>query len=615
MSKLSFFNKIKSPIARKLLFTILISSTIITSFIIAIQLFYEYKIDVKNIQNRINQIENSYTQSLALSIWNFNKNQYNIQLDGILNLEDIVYVEILTSDNEKIISKGKFQNEKIISKEFLLETIDFGDKVISGKLVVQASLKRVYDDLYNRALIILFTQGIKTLLISFVVLWAFYMLVTRYLFTISSYTKNINFDNDDKLILQKDNNNDELDDIVFTLNDMQDKINKGKQELLNLNINLENKVSEQTKIISAEYELKKFYLNSVNSLIIALDNNGNVTMINSTGCNILGFKEEEIIGKNWFEIGVLKKDNIAKIKEYFFKIISDEILIIDESYENELISKNKNEYIFAWSNSLIKQNGKIVGVLSSGNNITKERKQEKFLKEQSKMVAMGEMIGNIAHQWRQPLSAISTASTGMLMQKEYGILTDELFIQSCDAINNNAQYLSKTIDDFRNFIKGDRTKKIFSLKDDINSFLYLVEGTIKSNNINIILNLTDDIKIDGYENELTQCLINIFNNSKDALIDTENNKYVFISTIMVNKKVIIKIKDNAGGISNDIINKIFEPYFTTKHQSQGTGLGLHITYNLIVDGMSGTIEVNNVEFEYGGKDYVGAEFVVSLPME
>ena len=240
--------------------------------------------------------------------------------------------------------------------------------------------------------------------------------------------------------------------------------------------------------------------------------------------------------------------------------------------------------------------------------------QEKLYKSE-KMASMGEMIGNIAHQWRQPLSVISTASSGMQLQKEYNMLTDELFQESCNAINTNASYLSNTIDDFRNFIQGDKTKTIFSLKDEIDSCLNLVDGSIKKYNINITLDLKEDIKIDGYENELTQCLINIFNNSKDILAEKKiEYKLMFISASTNKNRAIIKIKDNGGGIAEDIINRIFEPYFTTKHQSQGTGLGLHMTYNLIVDGMNGTIEVKNQTYTYKNKEYIGAEFTISLPL-
>jgi PAS domain S-box-containing protein len=250
------------------------------------------------------------------------------------------------------------------------------------------------------------------------------------------------------------------------------------------------------------------------------------------------------------------------------------------------------------------------------NDITEQKHKEKLLYEQTRLASMGEMIGNIAHQWRQPLSIISTAATGMKLQKSYGLLNDDSFNSTCDAINNNAQYLSKTIDDFTNFIKGDRIQKVFNLKDDINSFLHLVEGTIKHNNIDIIKDIDEDININGNENELTQCLINIFNNSKDALNENvKKNRLIFISTSLKNNNAVLRIKDNAGGISNDVLPNIFEPYFTTKHQSQGTGLGLHMSYKLIVDGMNGTIEAKNINYYYHNKSYVGVEFIITLPID
>ena len=246
-------------------------------------------------------------------------------------------------------------------------------------------------------------------------------------------------------------------------------------------------------------------------------------------------------------------------------------------------------------------------------NKIEKRNHLKQLEKTEKLASMGEMIGNIAHQWRQPLSVITTLSTSMQMNAEANILSNEKLINSCDIINKNAQYLSRTIDDFKNFIKGDRIKSRFSLESNINSFLHLLEGTIKNNNINIILNIENNLVIDGYENELTQCFINIFNNAKDALI--ENNikeKYIFISAYKSNNKIIIEIKDNAKGIPSKIISKIFEPYFTTKHKSKGTGLGLHMVYSLIVDGMKGSIEAKNIKYDYNNSNYKGAIFTIII---
>ena len=283
---------------------------------------------------------------------------------------------------------------------------------------------------------------------------------------------------------------------------------------------------------------------------------------------------------------------------------------IDDPHEAVILKKNAEKF------PALIRSYKLKGINAMATSLI-DITHLKELESQSKMASMGEMIGNIAHQWRQPLSVISTAATGIVVQKEYGLLDDIKLIETCNTINENAQYLSQTIDDFRNFIKGDRTKKIFNLKDTIDSFLNLVEGSIKTHNIQVIKDIQEDIKIDSFENEIIQCLINLFNNSKDALNEnytSSENKLVFIRTSIENNNALVKIQDNGGGIDKGILPKIFEPYFTTKHTSQGTGLGLHMTYNLIVNGMSGSIEANNVVFTYETNNYEGAEFTIAIPL-
>jgi len=245
----------------------------------------------------------------------------------------------------------------------------------------------------------------------------------------------------------------------------------------------------------------------------------------------------------------------------------------------------------------------------------KQQMKENYsiIHEKSKNASMGEMIGNIAHQWRQPLSVISSGATGMLLQKQFNTLEDEQFEKTCKAINDNAQYLSTTIDDFKNFIKNEREFKKFNLSQNIDTFLNLVNPSFKRHNFNLVLNLDDTIEFSGYPNELIQCFMNIFNNAKDALKESNiEQKYIFISTYTHKDKIVIEFKDNAGGIPEEIINRVFEPYFTTKHQSQGTGLGLSMTYSLITKGMKGIITVENKTYVYEGNSFKGAEFKILL---
>ena len=285
--------------------------------------------------------------------------------------------------------------------------------------------------------------------------------------------------------------------------------------------------------------------------------------------------------------------------------LKNEIRKRTEQLENSnLILNQKKDELFQLNRNL---------EIKIKNEVEKNKMIQEKLFKADKLASMGEMISNIAHQWRQPLSVISTIATGIKLQKELDNLNENELIHNMELINKNAQYLSETINDFRNFIKGDRKIKNYDLSSTINNFLHIVDSSLKKHNINLILNLQENIKIDGYPNELIQCLINIFNNSKDALEEIkQENPLFFITTSLNEKTLIISMKDNAGGIPLNILPKIFEPYFTTKHKSQGTGLGLHMTYKLIDEGMNGKIEVQNVEYEYENNVYKGAEFLIIL---
>ncbi|RXJ70357.1 histidine kinase [Halarcobacter ebronensis] len=247
------------------------------------------------------------------------------------------------------------------------------------------------------------------------------------------------------------------------------------------------------------------------------------------------------------------------------------------------------------------------------SNLQEITKQQNILAQQSKMAAIGTMIGNIAHQWRQPLSLISTIATGLKLKKELDTLSNEDFYEGMDKVNDTTQYLSKTIDDFRNFFNSNKVKKEFTIKDAFENCFNLVNVQFKNHDINIIEEIGES-KIYGIQTELVQVLINILNNSRDELLklEPEEKRYIFINTKEINDELIITIKDNAGGIKEEILDNIFEPYFTTKHQSQGTGIGLYMSEEIIVKHMRGTITIENSEYDYKGKPYKGALATIKL---
>ena len=207
------------------------------------------------------------------------------------------------------------------------------------------------------------------------------------------------------------------------------------------------------------------------------------------------------------------------------------------------------------------------------------------------------MIGNIAHQWRQPLSAISTTASGVKLQKDFGQLEDKNFDDAMDTITETSKFLSQTIDDFRDYIKDNKEKKYFNIKTSLERVLSIMKGSFKTHFIHVE-NDVEDLNITSYENEFTQVLLNILSNSKDALKNIkEEDRKIFIKSSKKDTKFILEIIDTGGGIDKNIIKKVFEPYFTTKHKSQGTGLGLYMTHKIIKDSMKSDIVIENCAYQ------------------
>ncbi len=242
---------------------------------------------------------------------------------------------------------------------------------------------------------------------------------------------------------------------------------------------------------------------------------------------------------------------------------------------------------------------------------TKELKlKQREIVQKSKMAEMGEMISNIAHQWRQPLSAISTTASGVIVQEDMGMLAKDTLYSSMENIIKNTEYLSKTIDNFRNFFTPNKPKEVKPLSEVFETIDCIFGNSLEEANIKLVKNI-QNITLNTYVNELSQVLINFIKNGKDAI----GNDGVILIDCFVEDIICIKVKDSGGGIPLDIIDKIYDPYFTTKDTAIGTGIGLNMSQQIITEHLGGEIAVHNIEFTYEDKIYKGAEFVVTLPKD
>ncbi len=383
-----------------------------------------------------------------------------------------------------------------------------------------------------------------------------------------------------------------------------DERKKTREKLEELNQTLEIKVKQATiNLEQQNFKLQESIDNFQNVLdttmeaIVLIDETKHVIDINLSGIHMLGYdKKSDIIGTNIVQHVV--QSEMPKLQEAMKHDIA-------KPYELMLIKKDGTTlHTLASARNIIIDDKPIR--MSTLMDLTEIKAKEKLLQQQSRLAQMGEMISMIAHQWRQPLGAISTTTIGIetkLILKKFDLSNEDdrdkfqefLSIKLKD-INGFVQSLSTTIDDFRNFFKPDKAKEIVSLFEPINRALKIVETSMSSKGINISCDFTNDEKLLIYQNEVMQVILNILKNSEDNFIEKKIiNPQIKITTLKSNNNYIIDIYDNGGGIAEDILPKIFDPYFSTKDEKNGTGLGLYMSKIIIEEHNSGKLIVENID--------------------
>ena len=235
----------------------------------------------------------------------------------------------------------------------------------------------------------------------------------------------------------------------------------------------------------------------------------------------------------------------------------------------------------------------------------KQKAQEEILIHQSRSAEIGEMINNIAHQWRQPLNNLSLTIQNIGFKYENDVLTKEELNETIDKSKMIINSMSNTIDTFRNFFEPTKNKNLFKVEHSIENTLEILSSTLRFYNIEVVKEIIDDVEIYDYENEFSQVLLNIITNARDALVSNKIEKPIIkVNVSKIENNVIVKIKDNANGINEEIIDRIFEPYFTTKGKGNGTGIGLYMSKLIIEKNMNGKLTVKN--------DNDGAVFIITL---
>lgn len=379
---------------------------------------------------------------------------------------------------------------------------------------------------------------------------------------------------------------------------------KLEEKIILLNQQLEAKVEERTN----EQKMLLSLFDKGESVLFKWNNDANwsVNYVSQSIHKVLGYEPDDFLTHKVVYANCIHADDIAHVTLELESAIKEQ----KEYFEHDpyRVYTQDGEIKWVHDSTVIVRNrsGEITHFLGYITDITDIKEKDRQLLQQAKLAQMGEMISMIAHQWRQPLNAIG-ATTGNLSLR---LMTDDNFdkkycLSEIELIQEYTQHLSRTIDDFRSFFKENKEQHTIMLHELIEETLKIVHLSLINRNITLHTHYHDTLPLKTYASELKQVLLNLIINAEDALMEKEiDNPEITIISKNDDSNHTIIIKDNAGGIPKEVENKIFEPYFSTKLERDGTGLGLYMSKKIIEEHCGGKLEATN--------DREGAVFTITL---
>jgi len=370
-------------------------------------------------------------------------------------------------------------------------------------------------------------------------------------------------------------------------------------------------VSENQKLKNEKKEQKRLIemiFKNAHSGICFLDENYNFVRVNKGFAHMLGYKSRELVGIPFTECleDGFREEFVSGHKNSF---LSGEKMQIEYK-----LKKKDGSFLSSFGSSVMiksEQGEKyrliIIEDISKLKELEeKQKEQERMMAQQAKMAEMGDMVGAIAHQWRQPLNTINAALIKLRMAFELDMGTKEGIIETAKFVEDQTLKMSGTINDFLNYFKPSKEAEYFTLDSCLANIFKMVGAQLDSRGIKTTVDVGDKTVIFGYKNELEHVLLNVILNARDAYSEQNLNEKIIRIVARSDEKIVsIVIDDNAGGIPETIIKKIFNPYFTTKETNKGTGIGLYMSKTIIEKSFNGKLEAKNIEN--------GARFIITLP--
>jgi PAS domain S-box-containing protein len=630
----------------RMLSYILLCSTVLALLITIFQLAWDYRKDVSEIEANISQIKVSFLQPIAASLWNLDEEQVQVQIEGIMNLPNMQYVlikEMLGEGQVPLLARGEAQQHYDIEHEFEL---NYQGEVV-GRLFVAASLEQVYRRLWEKAMVILISQTLKTLLVSICILFIIYHLIIKHISTIVDYTRRLDLDNLGaplKLDRKTRKHSDELEELVNTFNQMREKIQQEFDAKL--------KATEQ---LAQERDFSATIINASNAVIACLNTELQIESTNPAGVMLTGHSQKELEGENWLSVFVDKES-----RERVETPLRELRLLQDQELTLEDLNGQKSTLL--WSFVPFYEGNKVSRLIAFGYDVTALKKVEfeiltlneqleqkvtyrtqkleesnqqlaaafkqlqstqDSLVEAEKMASLGGLVAGVAHEINTPIGISVTAASYMQEQSHQlnqkmngGKLTKsfmESFIhnvdESTELLLNNLKRASDLISSFKQVAVDQSSEACytFNLNENINQVVTSLGHKLKRAKCEVEIDCAPELELNSYPGSFTQIYSNLILNSiNHGFEEWEGERLIKIDIHQKDNSLVINYHDTGRGVEPEVAKRIFDPFVTTKRGRGGSGLGTHIVYNLVVQLLKGRIHFNTELNK-------GVNFIIELP--
>ena len=558
-------------------------SSLVTLVLTGIQLRIDYNQGINNLYQRIEQIKQTNIASITQSVWTIDNSSIQIQLDGLARISDVVFVKITNENGKLIASSGNISKQNIIKNHIPLQHMYRNKETSLGELTIIATKENIYQQLIDTVVVILISQAVKTFLVSIFILVLFYYLVTRHLIKISKHSDEIEFTKKSKELKLHRNKynsieNDELETVINSINKMSDNVYKTYVDLINKDAKF-----------GAVFD-------SLSDAVLITDNNRQIIQVNRAFYELFGYTDEEL-KNNTTQMIYANPDEFLSQGKSRYNENSDNVFSV---YEIDYRRKNNSIFPSETMGGPIKlPDGSHIGFIGIIRDITSRKQAEEEtaqlqaqIQQSHKMEAIGQLTGGIAHDFNNILSSIlGYAELSKDMLRNSG---DEKLIKYINNINSAGKRARDLVAQLLTFSRsGSSNPQQINLEVLIDDVISLITPTIPSS-ITLTKDIAPDIPLVLIDDtQMHQILMNLCINARDAMqghgklsitLSNENNVAGICSSCKRNihgQYVKLTVEDTGTGIQHDVLDKIFEPFTTTKDIGKGTGMGLSVVHGIL----------------------------------